>query len=120
MIFIFSDCTFNHCNVATIKSSCLLISKDQNHIYISFEYLGSKFYSDFDFPKRKQLEQHVIGLAPNVTLTYTSHAVTKSVCHKAKSAVEFTIFVQFWKVNVVPQVNKPYVNGVTLREQNLS
>ena len=97
-----------------------MITKDQNHTYISFEYLESKFYSDFDFPKRKQLEQHVIGLAPNVTLTYTSHAVTKSVCHKAKSAVEFTVYIKFRKMNIMPKVNKPYVNGVTLRVQNSS
>ena len=110
--------------IKCVKTDLLLIIKicfkDQNHIYVSLEYLGSKCYSDFDFPKRKQLEQHVIGLAPNVTLTYTSHAVTKSVCHKVKSAVEFTIFLQFRKVNMVHIVDKPYENEVFLSEPNLS
>ena len=31
-----------------------------------------------------------------------------------------TVHIQFPKMNMVPLVNKPYVNGVNFREQNLS
>ena len=32
----------------------------------------------------------------------------------------FLMQVQFWSMNVIPLLSKPYVNGVTLTEQNLS
>ena len=29
------------------------------------------------------------------------------------------MYLQFWKMNMAPLVNKPYVNEVTLNEQNM-
>ena len=45
--------------------------------------------------------------------------VIKSVLDESQAMGGFTVYIQLWIFAYVQLLNKPYVNEVTLREQNL-